>query len=122
MGISRLVSNGEGEVYEPSGITQNANGSVTLTAQPNSNISATWPNNLPYTSGGFSTAAYSNGEPQAGGFSALYGYFQMTAELPTGAGLWPAFWLEPVNGASACEIDVFEAPFNNPKSGSVVTA
>ncbi len=115
MGISRaLYSNGEGEVYEPSGITQNANGSVTLTAQPNSNISATWPNNLPYTSGGFSTAAYSNGEPQAGGFSALYGYFQMTAELPTGAGLWPAFWLEPVNGASACEIDVFEAPFNNP--------
>ena len=44
----------------------------------------------------------------------MYGYFQMTAELPTGAGLWPAFWLEPVNGASACEIDVFEAPFNNP--------
>ncbi len=38
----------------------------------------------------------------------------MTAELPTGAGLWPAFWLEPVNGTSACEIDIFEAPFNNP--------
>jgi Glycosyl hydrolases family 16/Cellulase (glycosyl hydrolase family 5) len=34
--------------------------------------------------------------------------------LPTGAGLWPAFWLEPVNGTSACEIDIFEAPFNNP--------
>ena len=52
--------------------------------------------------------------PQAGGFTALYGYFQMTAELPSGAGLWPAFWLEPVNGTSACEIDIFEAPFNNP--------
>ena len=38
----------------------------------------------------------------------------MTATLPTGAGLWPAFWLEPVNGTSACEIDIFEAPFNNP--------
>ena len=97
-----------------SGIRQNANGSITLTAQPNSNTSATWPNNLPYTSGGFSTASVNNGMPQAGGFSALYGYFQMTAELPTGAGLWPAFWLEPVNGTSACEIDIFEAPFNNP--------
>ena len=87
---------------------------VVLQAQPNTNTSAAWPNNLPYTSGGFSTAAYQNGEPQAGGFSAQYGYFQMTAELPTGAGLWPAFWLEPVNGTSACEIDIFEAPFNNP--------
>jgi hypothetical protein len=38
----------------------------------------------------------------------------MTAELPTGAGLWPAFWLEPVDGVSASEIDIFEAPFNNP--------
>ena len=38
----------------------------------------------------------------------------MTAELPTGAGLWPAFWLEPTDGVSASEIDIFEAPFNNP--------
>ena len=109
-----LAGNGEGEVYEASGIKQNADGSITLAAQPNSNTSAAWPNNLPYTSGGFSTASVNNGMPQAGGFSALYGYFQMTATLPTGAGLWPAFWLEPVNGTSACEIDIFEAPFNNP--------
>ena len=51
-----------------------------------------------------------------------YGYFQMTAELPTGAGLWPAFWLEPVNGTSACEIDIFEAPFNNPTLIQVIAA
>jgi beta-glucanase (GH16 family) len=38
----------------------------------------------------------------------------MTAELPTGAGLWPAFWLEPTDGVSPSEIDVMEAPFNNP--------
>jgi Glycosyl hydrolases family 16 len=66
--------------------------------QTNPNTSAAWPNDLPYTSGGFSTAGFQNGEPQAGGFQATYGYFQMTAELPTGAGLWPAFWLEPTDG------------------------
>ena len=47
-----LAGNGEGEVYEASGIKQNADGSITLAAQPNSNTSAAWPNNLPYTSGG----------------------------------------------------------------------
>ena len=109
-----LSSNGEGETYETSGVTQGPNGSLILTAQPNTNTSAAWPNDLPYVSGAISTASLNNGEPQAGGFSATYGYFQMTAELPTGAGLWPAFWLEPVNGTSACEIDIFEAPFNNP--------
>jgi beta-glucanase (GH16 family) len=113
-GQQTLSSNGEGEVYEPSGITQNPDGSVTLTAQPNPNTTAAWPNDLPYTSGAFSTAGFVNSEPQAGGFQALYGYFQMTAELPTGAGLWPAFWLEPTDGVSASEIDVMEAPFNNP--------
>jgi beta-glucanase (GH16 family) len=109
-----LSSNGEGETYETSGVTRNADGSITLTAQPNNNTGASWPNDLPYVSGAISTASINNGMPQPGGFSATYGYFQMTAELPTGAGLWPAFWLEPVDGKSPCEIDIFEAPFNNP--------
>jgi beta-glucanase (GH16 family) len=111
-----LSSQGEGEVYVSSGVIQNADGSVTLQAQPNPNTGAAWPGNLPYTSGGFSTASLINGEPQPGGFQATYGYFQMTAKLPLGAGLWPAFWLEPTDGtsASASEIDIFEAPFNNP--------
>ncbi len=47
-----LSDTGEREVYEPQGIIQNPNGSVVLQAQPNTNTSAAWPNNLPYTSGG----------------------------------------------------------------------
>lgn len=109
-----LGPTGEGEVYTASNVTQNAGGGITLTAQPNPNTSQAWPNNLPFTSGGVSTAALTNGMTAAGGFSALYGYFEMKAELPTGAGLWPAFWLMPVGANTACEIDVFEAPFNNP--------
>ena len=109
-----LSNNHEAEVYVPQGVIQNANGTMTLQAQPNPNTSAAPPYNLPYTSGAISTASFANGEPQPGGFQATYGYFQMTAELPLGAGLWPAFWLEPVNGTSAAEIDIMEAPFNNP--------
>lgn len=45
----------------------------------------------------------------AQGFAQQYGYFEMKAELPSGSGTWPAFWLIGVNKkSSASEIDVVE--------------
>lgn len=43
-------------------------------------------------------------------FAQQFGYFEIEARLPKGKGMWPAFWLMPLDGAwpDAGEIDVFE--------------
>lgn len=48
------------------------------------------------------------------GFSQKYGYFEMKAKFPKGAGVWPAFWVMGVpqlldKTLTNCEIDVVEA-------------
>ena len=60
---------------------------------------------IPYTSGMLSTGAGLDGSPPR--FTAQYGYFEARARIPTGRGLWPAFWmLTPVQRPP--EIDIME--------------
>ena len=47
--------------------------------------------------------------PDGRGFALKYGYFEISAKLPSGMGTWPAFWLIGEDkSASSAEIDVME--------------
>lgn len=43
-----------------------------------------------------------------------YGYFEMRAKIPSGKGLWPAFWLYSSEPGHSDEIDIMEAIGHDP--------
>ncbi|HEX2555073.1 MAG TPA: family 16 glycosylhydrolase [Microvirga sp.] len=83
--------------------TQPGDGILTITARPSPDAGLT--GGLPYVSGMINTH---------GTFSQAHGYFEIDAQVPSGQGLWPAFWLLPQSGAWPPEIDVMEVLGRDP--------
>ncbi|HTI81796.1 MAG TPA: glycoside hydrolase family 16 protein [Acetobacteraceae bacterium] len=78
-----------------------ADGILTITAEP------TPASVLPWLPAGYSPA-YTSGSLCTYPFSQQYGYFELRGQAPKGDGLWPAFWLMPVDMTWPPEIDVME--------------
>jgi beta-glucanase (GH16 family) len=76
-----------------------SNGVLSITANPTPSADLSALYGYKYTSGLLTTA---------NSFSQEYGYFEIKAKLPSGQGLWPAFWLLPENHQSISELDIFE--------------
>src|ERR1700712_1196581 len=97
-----LTANDEAEYYSSDVSGSNSpfslsGGNLNITASPAA--AGSNPYGLPYTSGLITTYA---------SFTQTYGYFEISAKLPSGQGLWPAFWMLPANNLYTSELDVFE--------------
>lgn len=106
-----LSDNGELELYVDSRLADGHgslgldpfrahNGYLDILAEPTPRPLVTRLEGHPYISGVITT------QPT---FSQRYGYFEIRAKLPSGKGLWPAFWLLPEDMSWPPEIDVFES-------------
>lgn len=113
-----LVNNGELEVYAdrlfsgtgPASLNLDpfriADGKLEITAEPLKEDLRQFAWGRSYSSGLLTSKA---------SFSQKYGVFEIRAKIPRGKGLWPAFWLLPVNGNWPPEIDVLEILGDNPQ-------
>ena len=121
-GSRSLYSNEEDEAYmdpafsgtspQPLGINPFSinNGILTITAQPTNPADEAYfgsVGNLQYTSGLLTTN---------GTFAQTYGYWEIRAQVPSGDGLWPGFWLLPANHSWPPEIDILEMIGSDPST------
>jgi beta-glucanase (GH16 family) len=81
------------------------NGVLTITAKPTDPAVAAYAQGHPYTSGQITSYH---------AFATTYGYFEMRAKLPAGAGLGAAFWLLSTDLKQPPELDIMESIGRDP--------
>ncbi len=101
-----IMTNHELEWYRPDNVSV-ANGRLRLQARQE-RVAVPDGRVFDHTSGMVTTGpAYdAEGRPVKRAFT--YGYFEARIDLPSDTGLWPAFWLLPVDEDSTPEIDALE--------------
>jgi beta-glucanase (GH16 family) len=105
-----IETNHELELYTPENVSV-ADGVLTLQARPETRTG--WNDRgYDYTSGMISTGGRSGGT--APGFTFTYGYMEARVRVPSGRGLWPAFWTLPADYSWPPEIDVMEMVGDEP--------
>jgi parallel beta-helix repeat protein len=104
-----IGSNNELELYRPGNVYL-ADGNLRMRAQKQDRVG--WDGQLyHYTSGLAMTGGRKYEKPP--GFTFTYGYAEARMKLPSGKGLWPAFWLLPARYDSRPEVDILEARGSN---------
>ena len=97
------VANTESKTNSVNPFSFSSNGLTIQASQtPSSLLSSV--KNQPYLSGELNTQ---------GTFSQEYGLYEEKAQIPSGQGLWPAFWMVPENGQWPPELDVMESIGNS---------
>lgn len=110
-----IASNEELEWYLPGNVAV-SDGVLTLSARPEA-VEGPGGRQFDFSSGMVSTGPRSDDDPA--GFAFTYGYVEMSARLPAGRGLWPAFWMLPADFESRPEIDIMEVRGDEPTTHSV---
>ncbi len=100
-----ITSNNELQWYMPHNVMVE-DGMLRLRAQEET-IDASNGTTYHYTSGVITTGP-PNYKTDPAKFAFRYGYAEIRAKVPSGQGLWPAFWLLPDDFTSKPEIDVLE--------------
>jgi beta-glucanase (GH16 family) len=114
-GNQTLSGNNERQCYVAAGVRQ-FDGLLHLVAEPVATPARACKGaakDLGFTSGMITTSGCNRFESgkecqSLKSFSQAYGYFEVRAKLPQGKGLWPAFWLVPMDGSWPPEIDIME--------------
>lgn len=101
-----IATANELEWYQPHNVSVN-NGKLRLTAQEET-VTSPDGKTFNYTSGMVTTGRKTSDQSLPPRLAYQYGFVEIRVRVPTGQGLWPAFWLLPQTHISRPEIDVME--------------